>query len=216
MSETRTRSITGAIFGLVVVAAVSWSFWTNAVLWIFIGLQGMREMHNGSQSKSGLLRIAFAVAVSAWVYLMCQLASGPLGSHAPWQVLSLLILIWSNDSGAYFIGKPFGKNKLMPSVSPGKSWEGFAGGAAFAAIAAGFLFGWSACWIGPLMAVLATAGDLLESAWKRSNGLKDSGAMMPGHGGVLDRFDGFTIAAPAYAIILYSLPFSFHLKFLYS
>ena len=137
------------------------------------------------------------------------------GAHAPSQLLSLLILIWSNDSGAYFIGKPLGKHKLMPAVSPGKSWEGFVGGAFFAALAAGLLFGWQAIWMGPMMAVLATAGDLLESAWKRSNGIKDSGNLMPGHGGVLDRFDGFIIAAPVYALVLYLHPFQNNLNFLF-
>lgn len=215
MTETKTRSITGAIFGSVVVVLVMLSPWTNMALWCIVGIQGAREMHAGTKSNNGVISVVFVVAAAAWVYLMCQLGWNKSGAHAPAQVLSFLFLIWANDSGAYFVGKPFGKHKLMPTVSPGKSWEGFFGGAFFAAIAAGFLFGWNAVWLGLLMAVLATAGDLFESAWKRTNGIKDSGAFMPGHGGILDRFDGFTIAAPVYGLILYLHPLTFQLNLLF-
>ena len=215
MSETKTRSITGVIFGLIVIGSVVFSPLTSAVLWTAVGVQGWREMHAGTQSKSRLPRLVFAAAALGWVSLMVMLTWDADGAHAPSQLLSLLILIWSNDSGAYFIGKTLGKHKLMPAVSPGKSWEGFVGGAFFAALAAGLLFGWQAIWMGPMMAVLATAGDLLESAWKRSNGIKDSGNLMPGHGGVLDRFDGFIIAAPVYALVLYLHPFQNNLNFLF-
>jgi len=213
MNETKTRTVTGAIFGAVVIGAVLLSPWTNALLWTLVGVLGWREMHRGTQSKHWGLRIAFAVALAAWVFVMCQLAWDASGMHVPGQVLSLLILIWSNDSGAYFVGKPLGKHKLMPAVSPGKSWEGFLGGAFFAALAAGILLGWHALWMGPLIAILATTGDLLESAWKRANGIKDSGNLMPGHGGVLDRFDGFTVAAPVYALILHLYPLQFNFPF---
>ncbi|MBV42755.1 MAG: hypothetical protein CL834_06950 [Crocinitomicaceae bacterium] len=215
MSETKTRSITGLIFGVIVIGSVAISAWTSAALWVAVGVQGWREMHTGTRSSNWIHRLVFAAVASAWVYLMVQLAWDADGAHVPSQLLSLLILIWSNDSGAYFIGKPLGNHKLMPTVSPGKSWEGFVGGAFFAALAAGLLLGWQAIWMGPMMAVLATAGDLLESAWKRSNGIKDSGALMPGHGGVLDRFDAFIIAAPVYSLILYLHPFQFNLNFLF-
>jgi CDP-diglyceride synthetase len=215
MSETKVRSITGAVFGLIVIGSVVLSPWTSAALWIAVGVQGWREMHTGTKSTAKTSRWMFAAAVLAWVYLMVQLAWNKQGVYVPAQLMSLLILIWCNDSGAYFVGKPFGKHKLMPAVSPGKSWEGFVGGAFIAGFAAVLLFGWQDVWLGPLMAVLATAGDLLESAWKRSNGIKDSGKIMPGHGGVLDRFDGFTIAAPVYALILYLHPLQFNLNFLF-
>ena len=215
MSETKVRSITGAVFGLIVIGSVVLSPWTSAALWIAVGVQGWREMHTGTKSTEKTSRWMFSAAVLAWVYLMVQLAWNKQGAYVPAQLMSLLILIWCNDSGAYFVGKPFGKHKLMPAVSPGKSWEGFVGGAFFAGFAAVLLFGWQDVWLGPLMAVLATAGDLLESAWKRSNGIIDSGKIMPGHGGVLDRFDGFTIAAPVYALILYLHPLQFNLNFLF-
>ena len=86
------------------------------------------------------------------------------------------------------------------------------GGAASAGLVAYFLWGAALLWVGPLIAVLGTAGDLLESSWKRRNGLKDSGAIMPGHGGVMDRFDGFVLTVPVYFVLLSLLPFEFALK----
>tara|TARA_B100001057_G_scaffold497175_1_gene600621 strand:- start:1109 stop:1423 length:315 start_codon:yes stop_codon:yes gene_type:complete len=100
----------------------------------------------------------------------------------------------------------------MPSISPGKSWEGLVGGAASAALAANMLWGTSLLWLGPLFALLGTAGDLIESNWKRRNGLKDSGSIMPGHGGMMDRFDGFVFTVPVYFVLLSLLPFEFALK----
>ena len=141
MSETKVRSITGAVFGLIVIGSVVLSPWTSAALWIAVGVQGWREMHTGTKSTEKTSRWMFAAAVLAWVYLMVQLAWNKQGAYVPAQLMSLLILIWCNDSGAYFVGKPFGKHKLMPAVSPGKSWEGFVGGAFFAGFAAVLLFG---------------------------------------------------------------------------
>lgn len=125
-----------------------------------------------------------------------------------WSPLSFLLVIWANDTAAYFVGIAAGRHKLAPAISPGKSWEG-----AMAGLTAGGLVGWAASpWLGmsPLPAavfgVVTTAasqlGDLLESAMKRRAGVKDSGTILPGHGGVLDRFDGILLAAPvAYMMV---------------
>jgi len=132
------------------------------------------------------------------------------GSGGYWLLL-LFILIWSADSGAYFSGRRFGKNKLAPQVSPGKSWEGVIGGA-IAAAAAVLLVLYSrdevlgASQYFPLsfLVVLTVAfsvlGDLFESLAKRVVGVKDSGSLLPGHGGVLDRIDSVTAAAPLFAL----------------
>lgn len=117
-------------------------------------------------------------------------------------VYLFLCLVWTNDTLAYVFGRMFGRHKLMPSVSPGKTWEGFAGGVLSAA---GVAWAWTGepmmALMGGLVGVLATAGDLTQSAWKRRRNLKDSGAILPGHGGFLDRFDGFLYALPAYALM---------------
>jgi len=117
-------------------------------------------------------------------------------------LLAFFIIQWSNDTGAYLVGRQFGKTKLFERISPNKTWEGAIGGAIFALIAGGIFalitgghFGhWLA--ISFLIVVFGSLGDLTESQIKRSVGVKDSGSLLPGHGGILDRFDGVLFSAP--------------------
>lgn len=118
-------------------------------------------------------------------------------------ILGFYFALWSNDTGAYLSGKAFGKNKLFERISPNKTWEGSIGGAVLAiviSVITGYFFDGFPIWkwgvIGLIIAVFGSLGDLVESLFKRSMGVKDSGKIMPGHGGVLDRFDGLLIAAP--------------------
>ncbi len=126
-------------------------------------------------------------------------------------LLFIFVCIWLNDTGAYIFGSKFGKRRLFPSVSPKKSWEGFWGG--FATVLVGAvvfsqLFSvlsldwYSALFLGAIISVASTWGDLFESMLKRSAGVKDSGSIIPGHGGVLDRLDSFMFAAPAVLLAL--------------
>ena len=127
--------------------------------------------------------------------------------------LSVFIFLWINDTGAYCSGSLLGKHKLFPRVSPGKSWEGSIGGAVFVVIAAYIISQISPLtaqltplqWIGLglVVVVFGTWGDLVESLFKRTLGIKDSGNILPGHGGMLDRFDSSLMAIPAAAIYLY-------------
>lgn len=119
-----------------------------------------------------------------------------------WEVFLLFVLIWSSDSFAYFSGRLFGKHKMAPKISPKKTWEGFAGGVFFTLIL-GYIVeqkfpelrgNWMI--VGFLVSVFAPIGDLVESQLKRTFGVKDSGSIIPGHGGILDRLDSFIIAAP--------------------
>jgi phosphatidate cytidylyltransferase len=126
------------------------------------------------------------------------------GVYTPWAAFGLIWLIWTSDSAAYLIGSRFGKRKLFERISPGKTWEGFAG-ALLITVATGWLFSLYLPHYGRLqwlvlsfVAVVAgTVGDLVESMLKRSIQVKDSGSLLPGHGGFLDRFDA----------LVYSLPF---------
>lgn len=204
-NETRIRSLTGLLFGIVVIAAVSISPLTNAILWVVTGILATREFHRGTSRRNNVALIGFVVWMLIWTACMIHIPWGLSGDYQPDQLLSLIFMIWVNDSGAYFIGKPFGKHKLMPSVSPGKSWEGLAGGAFFASALAVGLWGSGWWWLGPVLAVVSTCGDLVESRWKRIHGLKDSGQLLPGHGGVMDRFDGFVFSAPLYAWLIFSV-----------
>ena len=131
--------------------------------------------------------------------------------------LSIFIFLWTNDTGAYCSGSLFGKHKLFPRVSPGKSWEGSIGGGIFVLIVAAIIgyitndgeahrlsiMGWIG--LGLVVVFFGTWGDLVESLFKRTLGVKDSGNILPGHGGMLDRFDSSLMAIPAAVIYLYTL-----------
>ena len=132
--------------------------------------------------------------------------------------LSIFVFLWINDTGAYCSGSLFGKHKLFPRISPAKSWEGSIGGGIFVLIAAGILgyyanFGelqhslnileWMG--LGLIVVFFGTWGDLVESLFKRTLGIKDSGNILPGHGGMLDRCDSSLMAIPAAVVYLYTL-----------
>jgi phosphatidate cytidylyltransferase len=142
----------------------------------------------------------FFVLVPAW------LALARLHASDPQLLLYLLLLVVAADIGAYFAGRRFGKNKLAPRVSPGKTWEGVLGGLAASALMALIGVRWfevsAASFIGLCALVVAASivGDLTESLFKRHAGLKDSGSLLPGHGGLLDRVDSITAAAPVFLV----------------
>ncbi len=118
-------------------------------------------------------------------------------------VSGCLFLLWASDSGAYFAGSKFGKNKLFERVSPKKSWEGFVGGM-FLSLMVALILGqtftslptWKWMFLSVIIVVCGTYGDLVESLFKRSISIKDSGSILPGHGGFLDRFDGLLLSSP--------------------
>jgi len=124
-------------------------------------------------------------------------------SFSPLLILGVFILIWVNDTFAFFVGKNFGKQKLFPSVSPKKTVEGFLGGLFFSCVASYFIANFtelldSTSWLimSIIVSVFGTLGGLIESKFKRQANVKDSGVIMPGHGGLLDRLDSIIFAAP--------------------
>ena len=128
--------------------------------------------------------------------------------------LSIFIFLWMNDTGAYCVGSLLGRHKLFPRISPGKSWEGSIGGAVVVLAVAWAIsqyvdqemltmFEWLG--LGLVVVIFGTWGDLVESLFKRTLGIKDSGNILPGHGGMLDRFDSALMAIPAAVIYLYTL-----------
>lgn len=129
--------------------------------------------------------------------------------HGAQLLMFLFLMVWSADVGAYFVGKSIGKHKLMPNVSPGKTLEGFLGGVIFACVMvgiSGYIIGWTPSQfkivipVTMLITTISVLGDLNESMFKRQAGIKDSGSILPGHGGVLDRIDSLTATAPIYAL----------------
>lgn len=168
-----------------------------------------------SHSESPFQNVAFVVL--GLVYIGCSVASLDYIAFVyypeqffPHIILGILMISWANDTGAYFAGSTFGKHKLFERISPKKTWEGFAGGAILALLIA---FGLSQFFVelsvsqwlmlGVVVIVFGTLGDLIESRLKRSLGIKDSGNILPGHGGVLDRFDALIFLMPFATLYLY-------------
>lgn len=142
-----------------------------------------------------------------WIWLPLFLAKDLLEDFLlrfPMILLLVFVGLWTSDTGAYLVGKSMGKHKMIPHVSPNKTWEGTLGGALLASMLVGLFahFFVHMDWIqgaalGALIAFFGTFGDLIQSVVKRSFGVKDSGHIIPGHGGILDRFDSFLLAIPA-------------------
>ena len=187
----------GTVFPVLVLALL---WWMVAVYWIGC-YRGESKHSKSAKTVAGLLTL-----VPAWISLVGLHSISDRGS---WVLLYVLVLMWVADSGAYFAGRQWGKRKLAPYVSPGKSWEGVAGGVAattlYAAIA-GYYFGFQNSQLVLFVIVsivtvaFSIAGDLLESLLKREQGVKDSGTLLPGHGGVLDRVDSITAGGPVFLL----------------
>ena len=183
----------GAAFALVVTYPKSASVWGKSVL-----LQLIFAFFTLVPFLIGVLRLRLDHYVTD-------------STHGVMLLLYVFILVWAADSGAYFAGRKFGKHKLAPKVSPGKTWQGVIGGLATACVFAfiflqlsgGSLFATDSVASFVLLSVATVAisvlGDLTESMFKRESGIKDSSNLIPGHGGILDRIDSLTAAVPFFA-----------------
>jgi len=180
------------------------------VLWLLIGFARLALTYPKTpftEAGFNLLAVFYTTFLLSYIYLLRQLPSG-----MEWTFLAFL-LVWAADTGAYLIGRQFGRHLLAPQVSPKKTVEGSLGGLVFSILTA-YLFwkiGGGTSWIpyivlGVVIGIAGQVGDLFESALKRSAGVKDSGKLIPGHGGVLDRFDSLIFALPLvyYGVILLS------------
>jgi phosphatidate cytidylyltransferase len=179
--------------GYILRAAAVW--WLVAFVWLAL------RAKSGGRVAAAI--VGFLVLVPAGIGLSHLVTLHP---HGQLLLLYLLVLIAAADVGAYFGGRRFGRRKLAPHVSPGKTWEGFAAGmlaAATVGVAGAFLFDmpfWRWLFLCELVALVSVVGDLTESMFKRHVGLKDSGKLLPGHGGLLDRIDSLTAAAPTFLL----------------
>lgn len=204
--------LVGALAGLMAVmwaggaALAAWPLWLAAAGWLtnLYWVSRYPERRVQWQSTPRRLAMGLWVLLPAWVGLNVLRDSGAI-----W-LLFVLLLVWCADIGAYFAGRAFGKRKLAPRVSPGKSWEGVGGGMATAALLAVCYAIWQGLGAGGGLILVAAAlavtlasvvGDLLESMLKRHRGIKDSSHLLPGHGGVLDRIDSLTAALPLFALL---------------
>jgi phosphatidate cytidylyltransferase len=178
-----------------------WTIFAAAVFWLLLAPVWLLKQYAPNN--------AAVMACAGWLVLMpTWLALDDLRRVSPLLVLALMATVWIADSAAYFAGKRFGRHKLAPQISPGKTWEGVLG-----ALAAVTLYGAVLCRMFHLswwtlvglwaLTMLSIVGDLFESLLKRHAGVKDSGALLPGHGGVLDRIDGLTSTLPLAAFYAY-------------
>jgi phosphatidate cytidylyltransferase len=158
----------------------------------------MKPLHNIGATLLG--NIYISIPLFCFYLIAFQ---GILDNYQFQCILGYFFILWANDTGAYFAGTYFGRNKLFERISPKKTWEGFIGGALFAILVAwltaGYFLNFSTTqWlsIACIIVITGTLGDLVESLFKRSVQTKDSGSILPGHGGFLDRFDGLLISAP--------------------
>lgn len=183
----------------VIGAGIAW--WLAALAWLRKFSWAAAPTRENTLIK--LLACALAI-VPAWLALVHLHAQA---SHGPWWTLLAVMLVWGADTGAYFAGVRFGKAKLAPRISPNKTWAGVWGALGLSgavALVGGWLLGWREVWLLALLVlawitVLASIlGDLIESLLKRQASVKDSGALFPGHGGLLDRADSLLAALPVF------------------
>jgi len=200
---------------LVALVNVPWLYslvifaWGLALFWVLTYPESIKQWSNGLWLQ---VFIGLIVLVPTWGSLTLIQAM----DHGPWWVMFLMGIVWGADTGAYFAGRRFGKHKLAPVISPGKSIEGAAGGLLVTAGLAALLFVFGIMTnislvqlmtFTLLVALASILGDLFESMMKRHRGIKDSGHILPGHGGLLDRIDSLTAASPFFVFGLFVLDF---------
>ncbi len=184
---------------------VAGAWWAVALLWV----QGYPSSAVLWGNVVVCLGVGILVLVPLWLAISVLVAE----SQGPWLVLTVVMIVALADIGAYFTGRAFGKHKLAPAVSPGKTWEGVLGGMVSVAVFVAVLGIWREFdvqwlpWMGVALvtALASVLGDLLESMVKRHRGVKDSGTILPGHGGLLDRLDSLTAALPVFALFYLTL-----------
>lgn len=214
----QVQGTVGTVAGLAIVLVTYWMWPPLVNLTLFLGILAVIVAHvmGGGHRLPGVAASIFGVIYAGWFpahFTLLHSAS----VDGPGLVMLLAVAVVLCDTGAYFAGRAFGRHKLAPALSPNKTWEGAIGGilGAMAGMVVMFIlrheFGWVGYpgWalekylaVGLLLAVTSQVGDLLESLLKRDAGVKDSGAVFPGHGGVLDRCDGFLLAAPTLYYLL--------------
>ncbi|MCK4743596.1 MAG: phosphatidate cytidylyltransferase [Sulfuriflexus sp.] len=182
--------------------------WFVLIAWLLVIISFTGDPVARLKRCSSAFYSVIGIAIGLVVIFPTWLAMVLLHQHNPWMVLHVFGIVWIADTGAYFSGKLFGKRKLAPAISPGKSWEGVWGALLAVVIYSSLVSFWwqdneQQQWlfvvICMLAAIASVAGDLLESVFKRAIGVKDSGRILPGHGGAMDRLDSITAAAPVFA-----------------
>lgn len=196
-------------------AAVTWlvdggftlAAWVGAAVWVVAAGLVLKYPATASVVREPVSNgiLGLVILWSAWSAVV-EVRGEPGTEGANW-VMWILLVVWSADVGAYFAGRRFGRRKLAPAVSPGKTWEGALGGMLVSLLLCGgglMVIGYSSWWLLAVagLVVVSIFGDLFESVIKRVRGVKDSSNLLPGHGGILDRIDSLLAVLPVFALIL--------------
>jgi len=209
MNESVKRSITGIIYMTIMCSGIWYSSWSFTLLFLVLSAIALHEMAKLRKGKTKTLALLYVIIPFTLIHFLVRdyqsFTEGYLNTDL---ILFIFILTCTFDTFAYIFGRKFGKNKIMPSISPKKSWEGFAGGYLFTIIATYIITRYIQTInleliisITLLLPFTATLGDFIASYYKRKAGVKDSGNIIPGHGGILDRMDAFMITIPATYIL---------------
>ena len=207
--ENKKRLIFGLIFISILWFATLYSVASCSILFSIIGLICIYEMYQLRLGKTKIIPLVYIITpfiliqILIWKYLSINIYDNIV--WMPEVILYLFALTWTFDTFAYIFGVKFGKHKILPSISPKKSWEGFIGGLIFTTILAIFIFGENINKIlmySVLIPISATLGDFIESYYKRKAMVKDSGNLIPGHGGMLDRMDSLLISISVISLII--------------
>ncbi len=205
MQETANRAISGIFYVIVMLLGSSYSNISCSLLFIVLGIISIYEMWKLRKGKNKIIPLLYIVIPFSLIQILC------LQFEENWKsnlILFMLILTFTFDTFAYLIGVKYGKNKIMASISPKKSWEGFTGGFIFTIIISYIISQYIfiinmnlAIIISIILPFTATLGDFVESKYKREAKVKDSGNIIPGHGGILDRMDALMITIPTIYIL---------------
>jgi len=204
MNETLKRAVFGIVYVAIMWFGTSYSENTFRLLFAILGIISIYEMWKLRKGKTSFISYLYVIIPFSLIHQIDKEL-----------ILFMFILTWTFDTFAYIIGVKFGKHKILPSISPKKSWEGFFGGFIFTIIASYITYNYFDIYFDfssiklPLIIIMsiilpftATIGDFIESHYKREAGVKDSGNFIPGHGGILDRMDAFMITIPILYILI--------------
>lgn len=206
--DLKARSISAVVVGIAVLFLTWWDAVSFAALLLVAAYILLQEWLMLTRHRHALW-ILFGMMYIALALLSLSTLRFVYGWEA---IFAVFALVWSADSAAYFIGKPYGRHKIVPRISPGKSWEGLlAGTVASIGVTAFILHSFyplahpiQAVTIGAAFAIVGLLGDLMESAMKRHAGVKDSGTLLPGHGGLFDRVDALMPCSLLAAILVFA------------
>jgi phosphatidate cytidylyltransferase len=208
MNETLKRAIFGAVYVAIMWIGASSSETSCRFLFSVLGIVSVYEMWKLRKGRSKFIAYLYVLLPFSLIQLLISDFQVDNVSFNSSLILSMFIFTWTFDTFAYLFGVKFGKHKIMPSISPKKSWEGFVGGYIFTIVAAYITSRYFlpidfhlALIVSLFLPFTATIGDFIESHYKREAGVKDSGNLIPGHGGMLDRMDAFMITIPVLYIL---------------